>query len=218
MIEYLYSTNLLRVILSSKCRVTTNVTDAAKAMKAGPNNTFDSIESPKLVAQSKSLTPRQQSRLPKVKPLQEMTLAELENAVYNLDATNIGYYGFGGFEALDLLKQLGAKPGQKITEDIQTAMRFLKLQNNITRRKNAMSGLTVVNSNAAWVEATTFTYDEMQAIKKVFPLLEGYDMTNLGRMQRQVAKVFVTDLEKYGTDNLVKAGYRLLLVYLRGKR
>ena len=186
------------------------VTDAAKAMRAGPNNTFDSIESPKLVAQSKGKTPRQLSRLPKVKSLQEMTLAELENAVYNLDATNIGYYGFGGFEALDLLQQLGAKPGQKITEDVQTAMRFLKLQNNITRRKNAMSGLTVVNSNAAWVEATTFTYEEMQAIKKVFPLLEGYDMTNLGRMQRQVAKVFITDLEKYGTDNLVKAGYRVV--------
>ena len=186
------------------------VTDAAKAMKAGPNNTFDSIESPKLVAQSKGKTPRQLSRLPKVKSLQEMTLEELERAVYDLDATNIGYYGFGGFEALDLLQQLGAKPGQKITEDVQTAMRFLKLQNNITRRKNAMSGLTVVNSNAAWVEATTFTYDEMQAIKKVFPLLEGYDMTNLGRMQRQVAKVFITDLEKYGTDNLVKAGYRVV--------
>ena len=186
------------------------VTDAAKAMKAGPNNTFDSIESPKLVAQSKGKTPRQLSRLPKVKSLQEMTLAELESAVYDLDDTNIGYYGFGGFEALDLLQQLGAKPGQKITEDVQTAMRFLKLQNNITRRKNAMSGLTVVNSNAAWVEATTFTYDEMQAIKKVFPLLEGYDMTNLGRMQRQVAKVFITDLEKYGTDNLVKAGYRVI--------
>jgi len=186
------------------------VTDAAKAMKAGPNNTFDSIESPKLVAQSKGKTPRQLSRLPKVKSLQEMTLAELESAVYDLDATNIGYYGFGGFEALDLLQQLGAKPGQKITEDVQTAMRFLKLQNNITRRKNAMSGLTVVNSNAAWVEATTFTYEEAQAIKKVFPLLEGYDMTNLGRMQRQVAKVFITDLEKYGTDNLVKAGYRIV--------
>ena len=186
------------------------VTDAATAMRAGPNNTFDSIESPKLVAQSKGKTPRQLSRLPKVKSLQEMTLAELENAVYNLDATNIGYYGFGGFEALDLLQQLGAKPGQKITEDVQTAMRFLKLQNNITRRKNAMSGLTVVNSNAAWVEATTFTYEEAQAIKKVFPLLEGYDMTNLGRMQRQVAKVFITDLEKYGTDNLAKAGYRIV--------
>lgn len=186
------------------------VTAAATAMRAGPNNTFDSIESPKLVAQSKGKTPRQLSRLPKIKSLQEMTLQELENAVYNLDATNIGYYGFGGFEALDLLQQLGAKPGQKITEDVQTAMRFLKLQNNITRRKNAMSGLTVVNSNAAWVEATTFTYDEMQAIKKVFPLLEGYDMTNLGRMQRQVAKVFITDLEKYGTDNLVKAGYRIV--------
>ena len=186
------------------------VTDAATAMKAGPNNTFDSIESPKLVAQSKGKTPRQLSRLPKVKSLQEMTLEELENAVYNLDATNIGYYGFGGFEALDLLQQLGAKPGQKITEDVQTAMRFLKLQNNITRRKNAMSGLTVVNSNAAWVEATTFTYEEAQAIKKVFPLLEGYDMTNLGRMLRQVANVFVTDLEKYGTDNLAKAGYRIV--------
>jgi hypothetical protein len=186
------------------------VTAAATAMKAGPNNTFDSIESPKLVAQSKGKTPRQLSRLPKVKSLQEMTLEELESAVYNLDATNIGYYGFGGFEALDLLQQLGAKPGQKITEDVQTAMRFLKLQNNITRRKNAMSGLTVVNSNAAWVEATTFTYEEAQAIKKVFPLLEGYDMTNLGRMQRQVAKVFITDLEKYGTDNLVKAGYRVV--------
>ena len=35
-------------------------------------------------------------------------------------------------------------------------------------------------------------------------------MTNLGRMQRQVAKVFVTDLEKYGTDNLAKAGYRFV--------
>ena len=186
------------------------VTDAATAMRAGPNNTFDSIESPKLAARSKGKTPRQLSRLPKVKSLQEMTLAELESAVYDLDATNIGYYGFGGFEALDLLQQLGAKPGQKITEDVQTAMRFLKLQNNITRRKNAMSGLTVVNSNAAWVEATTFTYEEMQAIKKVFPLLEGYDMTNLGRMQRQVAKVFITDLEKYGADNLVKAGYRVV--------
>ena len=186
------------------------VTDAATAMKAGPNNTFDSIESPKLVAQSKGKTPRQLSRLPKVKSLQEMTLEELENAVYNLDATNIGYYGFGGFEALDLLQQLGAKPGQKITEDVQTAMRFLKLQNNITRRKNAMSGLTVEDSNAAWVEATTFTYEEAQAIKKVFPLLEGYDMTNLGRMLRQVANVFVTDLEKYGTDNLAKAGYRIV--------
>ena len=109
-----------------------------------------------------------------------------------------------------MLQQLGAKPGQKITEDVQTAMRFLKLQNNITRRKNAMSGLTVVNSDAAWVEATGFTYEEMQAIKKVFPLLEGYEMTKFDKLQIQVANVFITDLEKYGTDNLVKAGYRIV--------
>ncbi len=185
-------------------------TDAAKAMRAGPNNTFDSIESPKLVAQSKGKTPRQLSRLPKVKSLQEMTKAELENAVYNLDATNIGYYGFGGFEALDLLQQLGVKDDEKISENLQTAMRMLKVQNNITRRKKAMAGLTVVNSNAAWVEATGFTYEEMQAIKKVFPLLEGYEMTNFDKLQSQVAKVFITDLEKYGTDNLAKAGYRVV--------
>jgi len=186
------------------------ITDAAKAMRAGPNNTFDSIESPKLVAQSKGKTPRQLSRLPKVKSLQEMTKAELENAVYNLDATNIGYYGFGGFEALDLLQQLGVKDGEKISENLQTAMRMLKVQNNITRRKKAMAGLTVVNSDAAWVEATGFTYEEMQAIKKVFPLLEGYEMTNFDKLQSQVAKVFITDLEKYGTDNLAKAGYRVV--------
>ena len=185
-------------------------TDAAKAMRAGPNNTFDSIESPKLVAQSKGKTPRQLSRLPKVKSLQEMTKAELENAVYNLDATNIGYYGFGGFEALDLLQQLGVRDDEKISENLQTAMRMLKAQNNITRRKKAMAGLTVVNSDAAWVEATGFTYEEMQAIKKVFPLLEGYEMTNFDKLQSQVAKVFITDLEKYGTDNLFKAGYRVV--------
>jgi hypothetical protein len=185
-------------------------TAAAKAMKAGPNNTFDSIESPKLVAMRKGKTSRQLSRLPKVKSLQEMTKAELENAVYNLDATNIGYYGFGGFEALDLLQQLGVKDDEKISENLQTAMRMLKAQNNITRRKRAMAGLTVVNSDAAWVEATGFTYDEMQAIKKVFPLLEGYEMTNFDKLQRQVAKVFVTDLEKYGADNLIKAGYRIV--------
>ena len=73
-----------------------------------------------------------------------------------------------------------------------------------------MAGLTVVNSDAAWVEATGFTYQEMQAIKKVFPLLEGYEMTNFDKLQSQVAKVFITDLEKYGTDNLVKAGYRIV--------
>ena len=186
------------------------LTEAAKAMRAGPNNTFDSIESPKLVAQSKGKTPRQLSRLPRLKSLQEMTKAELENAVYNLDATNIGYYGFGGFEALDLLQQLGVKDDEKISENLQTAMRMLKVQNNITRRKKAMAGLTVVNSNAAWVEATGFTYEEMQAIKKVFPLLEGYEMTNFDKLQSQVAKVFITDLEKYGTDNLAKAGYRFV--------
>ena len=185
-------------------------TDAAKSMRAGPNNTFDSIESPKLVAQSKGKTPRQLTRLPKVKSLQEMTKAELENAVYNFDATNIGYYGFGGFEALDLLQQLGVKDDEKISENLQTAMRMLKVQNNITRRKKAMAGLTVVNSDAAWVEATGFTYQEMQAIKKVFPLLEGYEMTNFDKLQSQVAKVFITDLEKYGTDNLAKAGYRIV--------
>ena len=73
-----------------------------------------------------------------------------------------------------------------------------------------MAGLTVVNSDAAWVEATGFTYEEMQAIKKVFPLLEGYEMTNFDKLQSQVAKVFITDLEKYGTDNLFKAGYRVV--------
>ena len=186
------------------------LTEAAKAMRAGPNNTFDSIESPKLVAQSKGKTPRQLSRLPKVKSLQQMTKADLENAVYNLDATNIGYYGFGGFEALDLLQQLGVKDDEKISENLQTAMRMLKVQNNITRRKRAMAGLTVVNSDAAWVEATGFTYEENQAIKKVFPLLEGYEMTNFDKLQSQVAKVFITDLEKYGTDNLFKAGYRVV--------
>ena len=186
------------------------LTEAAKAMRAGPNNTFDSIESPKLVAQSKGKTPRQLSRLPKVKSLQQMTKADLENAVYNLDATNIGYYGFGGFEALDLLQQLGVKDDEKISENLQTAMRMLKLQNNITRRKRAIAGLTVVNSDAAWVEATGFTYEENQAIKKVFPLLEGYEMTNFDKLQSQVAKVFITDLEKYGTDNLFKAGYRVV--------
>ena len=59
-------------------------TDAAKSMRAGPNNTFDSIESPKLVAQSKGKTPRQLTRLPKVKSLQEMTKAELELSLIHI--------------------------------------------------------------------------------------------------------------------------------------
>ena len=35
-------------------------------------------------------------------------------------------------------------------------------------------------------------------------------MTNFDKLQSQVAKVFITDLEKYGTDNLAKAGYRIV--------
>ena len=50
----------------------------------------------------------------------------------------------------------------------------------------------------------------MQTLKKVFPLLENYEMSNFDKFQKEVAKVFITDLEKYGTDNLFKAGYRVV--------
>ena len=35
-------------------------------------------------------------------------------------------------------------------------------------------------------------------------------MSNFDKFQKEVAKVFITDLEKYGTDNLFKAGYRVV--------
>ena len=80
-----------------------------------------------LVAQSKGKTPRQLSRLPKVKSLQEMTLAELEKigSIILMLTRYIGILWFWWFEALEV-QQLGAKPGQKITEDIQTYA-FLKI-------------------------------------------------------------------------------------------
>ena len=188
-----------------------NFTEAAKVLKAGPDNTFDSIESPKLEARYQKLTPQQQARRgtqPKfTKTLQQMTKAELVRYVNDFDATNLGYYGFDGKAALKLLEQLGVKDDQEISENLQTAMKFKQLQNNITQRKQSMAGLTVVNSNAAWVEATGFSYEDMQILKKVFPLLENYEMSNFDKFQKEVAKVFITDLEKYGTDNLFKAGY-----------
>ena len=189
-------------------------TDAAKVLKAGPDNTFDSIESPKLQARYNKLTGKQKARRSAQpnfrKTLQQMTKAELVRYINDFDATNLGYYGFEGKAALKLLEQLGVKDDQEISENLQTAMKFKQLQNNITQRKQSMAGLTVVNSNAAWVEATGFSYEDMQILKKVFPLLENYEMSNFDKFQKEVAKVFITDLEKYGTDNLFKAGYRVI--------
>ena len=122
-----------------------NFTEAAKVLKAGPDNTFDFIESPKLQARYDKLTPQQRARR-SVKPnfrktLQQMTKAELVRYVNDFDATNLGYYGFEGKAALKLLEQLGVKDDQEITENLQTAMKFKQLQNNITQRKQKLQDL-----------------------------------------------------------------------------
>ena len=116
------------------------------------------------------------------------------------------------------------KKNQKFDKNAQFYVRMYMLQKNINQRKRSISGLTVIpyaqgqhpttmgisgkgtdggtttlgntQDDSDWLEIANFSYNDLQIMNKIFPLMEKFPMSSYASMTKGVSQVFLDAPDK----------------------
>lgn len=116
------------------------------------------------------------------------------------------------------------KKGQKFDQNAQFYVRMYMLQKNINQRKRSMSGLTVLpyakgqqpttmgiggkgtdggtttlgntQDDSDWLGIPNFSYNDLEIMRRVFPLMESHPMSSFATMTKGVSQLFLDAPDK----------------------
>ena len=116
------------------------------------------------------------------------------------------------------------KKGQKFDQNAQFYVRMYMLQKNINQRKRSMSGLTVIpyaqgqqpttmgiggkgtdggtttlgntQDDSDWLGIPNFSYNDLEIMRRVFPLMETHPMSSFATMTKGVSQLFLDAPDK----------------------
>tara|TARA_X000001388_G_scaffold72171_1_gene62560 strand:- start:2856 stop:5753 length:2898 start_codon:yes stop_codon:yes gene_type:complete len=116
------------------------------------------------------------------------------------------------------------KKGQKFDQNAQFYVRMYMLQKNINQRKRSISGLTVIpyaqgqqpttmgiggkgtdggtttlgntQDDSDWLGIPNFSYNDLQIMRRVFPLMESHPMSSFATMTKGVSQLFLDAPDK----------------------
>ena len=137
--------------------------------------------------------------------LTNMTLGQVINMASRGQIENIGMYNFTqdamayfaeNAEKLDL--DLNAK----MTEDLQSYLVIMRMKEK-ANRKNAIRG-AVTNETKGYRRMTNLRPEELDAINKVFPNLQNNYFAKFENLQKDVADILISDLERF--NRLIAGG------------
>ena len=118
------------------------------------------------------------------------------------------------------------KKGQKFDQNAQFYVRMYMLQKNINQRRRSLSGLTVIpfakgqqpvamgiggkgtdggvttlgntQDDSDWLGIPNFSLNDLEIMRRVFPLMEAHPMSDFATMTKDVSKIFLDELSKDG--------------------
>ena len=118
------------------------------------------------------------------------------------------------------------KKDQKFDKNAQFYVRMYMLQKNINQRRRSLSGLTVLPfakgeqpltmgiggkgtdggtttlgntvDDSDWLGIPNFSLNDLEIMRKVFPLMESHPMSDFATMTKDVSKIFLDELQKDG--------------------
>ena len=118
------------------------------------------------------------------------------------------------------------KKDQKFDQNAQFYVRMYMLQKNINQRRRSLSGLTVLpfakgeqpltmgisgkgtdggtttlgntQDDSDWLGIPNFSLNDLEIMRRVFPLMESHPMSDFATMTKDVSKIFLDELAKDG--------------------
>ena len=118
------------------------------------------------------------------------------------------------------------KKDQKFDQNAQFYVRMYMLQKNINQRRRSLSGLTVLpfakgeqpltmgisgkgtdggtttlgntQDDSDWLGIPNFSLNDLEIMRRVFPLMESHPMSDFATMTKDVSKIFLDELSKDG--------------------
>ena len=193
--------------------------ESLMAMKPSASSSFDTFEA------NFPTTGRQNTRKDNLQGLsleqiQALVLTHDMNKIgyFELDGERL-------YNTINELTSKGMmKKGQKFDQNAQFYVRMYMLQKNINQRKRSISGLTVIpyakgqqpttmgisgkgtdggtttlgntQDDSDWLEIPNFSYNDLQIMNKIFPLMEKFPMSSYAAMTKGVSQVFLDAPDK----------------------
>ena len=174
--------------------------DFEKALKVWSENSGDNIDEDSYTITRGARPGREGTNLTKLTLGQVIDMAsrgQIENiGMYNFTPDAMAYFAENA-EKLDL--DLNAK----MTEDLQSYLVIMRMKEK-ANRKNAIRG-AVTSETEGYRRMTNLRPEELEAINKVFPNLQNNYFAKFENLQKDVADILISDLERF---NRIIAGGR----------
>jgi len=173
--------------------------DFEKALKVWSENSGDNIDEDSYTITRGARPGREGTNLTKLTLGQVIDMAsrgQIENiGMYNFTPDAMAYFAENA-EKLDL--DLNAK----MTEDLQSYLVIMRVKEK-ANRKNAIRG-AVTSETEGYRRMTNLRPEELEAINKVFPNLQNNYFAKFENLQKDVADILISDLERF--NRLIAGG------------
>ena len=207
--------------LQITAEVLPNFKEALLAMKPSASSSFDSYEA-NFPTTGRSAPRKDNLQNLSLEQIQALVLTHDMNKIgyFELDGERL-------YNTINELTSKGMiKKDQKFDETAQFYVRMYMLQKNINQRKRSISGLTVIpfakgqqpvtmgiggkgtdggtttlgntQDDSDWLGIPNFSLNDLEIMRRVFPLMEAHPMSDFATMTKDISKIFLDELQKDG--------------------
>ena len=207
--------------LQISAEVLPNFKEALLAMKPSASSSFDSYEA-NFPTTGRSVPRKDNLQNLSLEEIQALVLTNDMNKIgyFELDGERL-------YNTINELTSKGMiKKDQKFDQNAQFYVRMYMLQKNINQRRRSLSGLTVLpfakgeqpltmgisgkgtdggtttlgntQDDSDWLGIPNFSLNDLEIMRKVFPLMEKYHMSDFATMTKDISKIFLDELAKDG--------------------
>lgn len=207
--------------LQITAEVLPNFKEALLAMKPSASSSFDSYEA-NFPTTGRSAPRKDNLQGLSLEQIQALVLTHDMNKIgyFELDGERL-------YNTINELTSKGMiKKDQKFDETAQFYVRMYMLQKNINQRKRSISGLTVIpfakgqqpvtmgiggkgtdggtttlgntQDDSDWLGIPNFSLNDLEIMRRVFPLMEAHPMSDFATMTKDISKIFLDELAKDG--------------------
>ena len=198
-----------------------NFKEALLAMKPSASSSFDSYEA-NFPTTGRSAPRKDNLQNLSLDQIQALVLTHDMNKIgyFELDGERL-------YNTINELTSKGMiKKDQKFDQNAQFYVRMYMLQKNINQRRRSLSGLTVLPfakgkqpltigiggkgtdggtttlgntvDDSDWLGIPNFSLNDLEIMRRVFPLMEAHPMSDFATMTKDVSKIFLDELSKDG--------------------
>ena len=207
--------------LQISAEVLPNFKEALLAMKPSASSSFDSYEA-NFPTTGRSVPRKDNLQNLSLEEIQALVLTNDMNKIgyFELDGERL-------YNTINELTSKGMiKKDQKFDQNAQFYVRMYMLQKNINQRRRSLSGLTVLpfakgeqpltmgisgkgtdggtttlgntQDDSDWLGIPNFSLNDLEIMRRVFPLMESHPMSDFATMTKDVSKIFLDELAKDG--------------------